>query len=186
MIGSVAVYLGSAEASEKYRKFAFDFGVLMASMGIRVVYGGAAVGTMQTLADGVLSAGGNIVGVIPEHFGGKREVAATHRNIHRDDLTENILVKDMAERKAVMTRLSDCCAILPGSCGTMDELFCYAMENEIGLHDKPAFVLNVDGYYDGLEMQVKRFKAEGFLHPSSKVITFVHSIDEFENILKNL
>lgn len=179
MIRTVAVYLGSADASESYRKFAYDFGALMASKGIRVVFGGAAVGTMKSLADGCLSAGGEIIGVMPEHFGGKREVAAAHKNIHRDDLTESITVKDMAERKAVMGKLSDCCVILPGSYGTMDELFCYAVENEIGLHDKYAYVLNIDGFYDGLETQVARFKADGFIRKDSDVITFVRSVDEF-------
>lgn len=183
MIKTVAVYLGSASASEKYLKLAFDFGKRLAECGIRVVYGGADVGTMAALADGVLSAGGHLIGVFPTGFGGKREVAAQNIEILRKDVTELIEVRDFAERKETMCSLSDCCVAIPGSYGTMDELFCYAVENEIGLHDKISYVLNVDGYYDGLEMQVERMKNDGFISRDAGMITFVHSVDEFFEII---
>lgn len=183
MIRSVAVYLGSADAGPKYRRLAYDFGKALARRNIRVVYGGADVGTMAALADGVLENGGEIVGVFPCGFGGKREVAAMGREILRKDLTRIIEVRDFAERKMVMGQMSDCCVALPGSYGTMDELFCYAVENEIGLHDKTAYVLNVDGYYDGLEAQVGMMKREGFLDRYSTMITFLYSIEDFLKLL---
>lgn len=179
MVKNVAVYLGSAAASEKYRRFAFDFGRRLAENGLRVIYGGADVGTMAALADGVLFAGGHLTGVFPVGFGGKREVAAQNIEILRKDLSELIEVKDFAERKETMCALSDCCVAIPGSYGTMDELFCYAVENEIGLHDKISYVLNVDGYYDGLEMQVERMKKDAFISKDAGMICFVHSVDEF-------
>ena len=179
MLKSVAVYLGSAGASAKWRDLAFSFGKRLAENGIKVVYGGADVGTMSSLADGVLAGNGHLTGVFPTGFGGKREVAATGRDILRKDATEMVKVKDFAERKQTMSALSDCCVALPGSYGTMDELFCYAVENEIGLHDKKSYVLNIDGYYDGLEKQVATMKEEGFIRKDSDMIVFVHSVDEF-------
>lgn len=182
---SVAVFLGSAAAAAKWRDLAYYFGKRLADNGIKVVYGGANVGTMASLADGVLAENGHLTGVFPVGFGGKREVAAQHRDILRNDVTENVEVLDLSERKAMMRLLSDCCVILPGSFGTMDELFCYAVENEVGIHDKKAYVLNIDGYYDGLEMQVDTMKREGFIDKSSSIVTFVHSVDEFFRIMEN-
>lgn len=180
---TVAVYLGSADAGEKYMNIAYDFGKALAQKGVRVVYGGADVGTMKALADGVLDAGGEIIGVFPCGFGGKREVAAMGKEILRKDVSRIIEVKDFAERKKVMGEMSDCCIALPGSYGTMDELFCYAVENEIGLHDKTAYILNIDGYYDGLEAQVATMKREGFINPDSKMITFLYSVEDFLKLL---
>lgn len=179
MIKSVAVYLGSSGASEEYMGFANRFGKELARRGYRAVFGGAAVGTMKSFADGVLEAGGEIVGVFPKGFKGKREVAARGIRLDMPELTENIEVKDMPERIAVMGSLSDCCVILPGGYGTMEELFFHAVDNEIGLHDKISYVLNINGYYDGLEMQVGRMKQDRFLRQDSNVIVFVHSMDEF-------
>ena len=87
---SVAVYLGSAAATAKWRDFAYDFGKRLACSGMKVIYGGADVGTMASLADGVLAGNGYLTGVFPVGFGGKREVAAQHRNILRKDVTENV------------------------------------------------------------------------------------------------
>lgn len=178
MTTSVSVYLGSAEATEKWRELAFNFGKSLAEHNIRVVYGGADVGTMASLADGVIAGHGHLIGVFPVGFGGKREVAAQRRDIIRKDLTELIEVQDFAERKKVMRDLSDCCIVMPGSYGTLDELFCYAVENEIGIHDKVSYVLNIDGYYDGFEKQVAEMKKEGFINACSRIIVFVHSIEE--------
>ncbi|MBQ0086984.1 MAG: TIGR00730 family Rossman fold protein [Bacteroidales bacterium] len=182
---SVAVYLGSAAATAKWRDFAYDFGKRLACSGMKVIYGGADVGTMASLADGVLAGNGHLTGVLPAGFGGKRKVAAQGRNILRKDVTENVEVSDLSERKKMMRQLSDCCVILPGSFGTMDELFCYVVENEVGIHDKKAYVLNIDGYYDGLEMQVAAMKREGFIDRASAILVFVHSIEEFFRIIEN-
>lgn len=178
MIKSAAVFLGSAAGSDEHLKFAYELGQQLAGRGYRTVFGGASVGTMKAFAEGVLDAGGEITGVIPRGFKGKREVAATGRDLLMDRLTETIFVKDIAERKAVMNRLSDCCIILPGGYGTMEELFCYAVENEIGVHDNISFVLNVNGYYDALEELTATMKREGFLRKDSTVITFCHSMEE--------
>lgn len=184
MIKSVAVYLGSATASEEYMDFAYNFGKELAERGYRAVFGGAEVGTMKAFADGVMGAGGDIVGVFPKGFKGKREVAAVRDVIKMSNLTQTVEVKDMAERIAVMGSMSDCCVILPGGFGTMEELFFHAVDNEIGLHDKIAYVMNFNGYYDALEALVQQMKQERFLRADSDVITFVHSAEElFEKFL---
>ena len=184
MIKSVAVFLGSSAASEDHLRFAYSFGRQLAGKGFKAIFGGAEVGTMKAFANGVIDARGEIVGVFPKGFGGKREVAASHQNIIMTSVTETIEVKDMAERMSVMNSMSDCCVILPGGYGTMEELFCYAVENEIGIHDKIAYVMNTGGYYDALEDLVAKMKSEHFLRADSSVIRFVHSAEELFEELK--
>lgn len=179
MINSVAVFLGSSFGSDEHMKFAYEFGHQLAEKGFKVIFGGAEVGTMKAFAEGVLDAGGDITGVFPKGFGGKREIAATHRNILMSKVTRTIEVKDMAERMSLMNAMSDCCVVLPGGYGSMEELFCYAVDNEIGVHDKQAYVLNAGGFYDALEELVATMKREHFLKEDSSVIKFVHSADEF-------
>lgn len=181
---SVAVFLGSAAPSEDRLNFAYGFGKQLAERGFNVIFGGAEVGTMKAFADGVIDAGGDITGVFPKGFAGKREVAAVRKSILMSRVTRMVEVKDMGERMSVMNRLSDCCVIIPGGYGTMEELFCYAVENEIGIHDKKAFVVNVDGYYDGLEEMVATMKREGFLRADSDIITFYHSLDELFAVMQ--
>ncbi|MDO5442542.1 MAG: TIGR00730 family Rossman fold protein [Bacteroidia bacterium] len=184
MINSVAVFLGSAGPSEERLDFAYGLGKELAVRGFKVIFGGAEVGTMKAFADGVIDNGGDITGVFPKGFKGKREVAAVLENILMSRVTRIVEVKDMGERMTMMNKLSDCCIIIPGGYGTMEELFCYAVENEIGIHDKKAFVVNVDGYYDGLENQVATMKREGFLRADSDIITFFHSLDDLFAALK--
>lgn len=175
----VAVYLGSSTGnSPLFGDTVRKFGRCMAEAGIEVIYGGASVGTMGILAESVLQAGGKITGVFPTGFGGKREVQAMNVEILQEGLTQTIFVKDFAERKATMEKLSDCAVVLPGSYGTMDELFSYAVNNEIGLHDKRCYILNIAGYYDGLEMQVATIKRNGFLKDNADMLRFCHSMEE--------
>lgn len=176
---SVAVYLGSALGNDRvFSEAVGEFGRRMAENGIRIVYGGAKVGLMGVLADSALEAGGEVVGVFPKGFAGKREVAARGIDILHPGLTEMRWVKDFAERKQVMEDLSDCAVALPGGAGTMDELFCYAVGNEIARHDKIVYVLNVNGYYDGLEMQIRKMNDSGLLAGASSMVVFCNSVDE--------
>lgn len=177
---SIAVYLSSSVGNDpKYVNFARHFGAEMARKGVRVIYGGANVGCMAALADGVLSEGGQIVGVFPTGFGGKREVQAMNMDIERKDLTQLIHVKDFAERKAVMEEMSDLAVALPGGVGTMDEVFCYGVNNEIGLHSKQVVLLNIDGFYDGLKLQIDTMKKAEIVGKDSQIIQFCDSLDDF-------
>lgn len=185
---SIAVYLGSfCGKGELYMRSAREIGRGLARKGFKVIYGGANVGTMSALADGVNDEKGYLIGVIPKNFGGKRHIQAQHKDILYKELTECIFVKDMAERKTKMEELSDCALILPGSLGTLDELFCYSVDNQIAIHDKIVYVLNENGYYDGLYTQLQTFVDEGFLHAQDigkgsegSVIRFINSIDEID------
>lgn len=179
-VSSIAVYLGSGEGNDpEYMRTAHDFGAEMARRGIKVVYGGANVGCMRALADGVLSEGGEIVGVFPEGFAGKKEVAALGIDIVRRDLTGLVWVRDFAERKRTMEELSDCAVALPGGYGTMDELFNYALGAEIGKHAKRAYALNVNGYYDGLRDLLAHMRETSFVHEEFPAVTVCASVEDF-------
>ena len=114
----------------------------MCEHGIGLVYGGAAVGVMGVVANAVLEAGGEAVGVIPKSLAVK-EVA--HEN-----LSELHVVASMHERKAMMAELADGFIALPGGWGTLEEIFEILTWAQLGFHDKPCGLLNIDGYYDGL------------------------------------
>lgn len=165
-INTVAVYLGSRSGrGSGFVSNAYRLGTLLAGAGIKIVYGGASVGTMKALAGGAAAAGGHITGVFPAGFKGKRDNASAGIAVGPEgvSLTETIFVKDIAERIAVMENLADAMIFLPGSFGTMTEAFSWMEEWQLGYHFKPAFVLNTDGYYDGLLAQFRKMIAEGFM-----------------------
>lgn len=117
-------------------------GTLLGQSGRRLVYGGGAVGLMGVVADATLAAGGEVVGVIPEHLA-QREVA-------HGGLTELHVVGSMHERKQMMASLADGFVVLPGGLGTLEEFFEIWTWGQLGLHRKPYGVLNVAGYFDHL------------------------------------
>lgn len=132
----------------------------LAEQGIRVVYGGARVGTMGALADAALQAGGEVVGVIPEHQVGE-EVA-------HEGLTELHVVGSMHERKALMAELADGFVALPGGLGTLEEFAEVVTWTQLGLHRKPTALLNTAGYYDALLQFLDHAVAERFLRADDR------------------
>lgn len=176
----VSVYLGSAlECLREFHELAFELGRTLAQAGHTVVYGGADVGTMKDLADGVQSAGGEIIGVFPKHFHGTAEVRHKGMKVIREDLSQLIYVADFAERKKVMEQLSDCCVILPGSFGTLDELFTYACNHAIGEHDKKVYVLNHNGFYTPLRELMENIRKGKLLKSETvDIITFCDSLED--------
>lgn len=158
---SVCVFCGASPGVQPaYGEAADRFGALLAEAGIRLVYGGGNVGLMGRVADAVLSHGGEAVGVIPS-FLMAREVG------HRA-LTEIHVVDSMHERKAMMAKLSDGFAILPGGIGTLEEMFEVWTWRQLGLHPKPCAALNVGGYYDRLRDFLDHMVVEGFLQPGHR------------------
>ncbi len=152
----VCVYAGSRTGLRpEYVDAARALGMEIARRGIGIVYGGAGTGMMGALADAALDTGGKVIGVAPRH-GFPDEVSHT-------GLTELRLVGSMHRRKAVMTDLSDAFIALPGGFGTMDELFEAITWAQIGLHQKPIGLLNVDGYYDTLLAFIDHALEEGFI-----------------------
>lgn len=177
---SVAVYLGSAPScKEIYKGLAYELGNRIARAGLTLVYGGAAVGTMGALASGARDAGGKVIGVFPRGFCGTQEVRESGLEVVQHGLSEFIETADFAERKQVMEDLSDGCIVMPGSFGTLDELFTYACNRAIDLHTKPILVFNFEGYYDPLKQLLANMQAAGFLKPvMAGALTFCETIEE--------
>ena len=150
-----AVYLGSNPGNDpKYMNNARELGRLLAAEGIDVVYGGARVGTMGAMSEGVMEAGGRITGVFPKGFKGRKvyardgfDVRQTGEGYGNYTYLETDTFDDRIRK---MEQLADLCIILPGSYGTMHELFSFFEGNELDRFNKPVAILNLDGYYDPL------------------------------------
>jgi uncharacterized protein (TIGR00730 family) len=127
----------------------------MVKRDIGLVYGGGRVGLMGLIADGVMEQGGRSIGVIPEQL--------QRRELAHDGLSELHVVATMHERKQLMYDSSDAFVSLPGGFGTLDETMEILTWKQLGLHDKPVVLLNVDGYYDALESFFARATDEGLL-----------------------
>jgi len=158
MIRRLCVFCGSSEGNRPvYRDAARAVGALLARRKIGLVFGGGRVGLMGALADVVLEAGGEAIGVIPK--------ALMDKEVGHRGLTELRVVRSMHERKALMMDLSDGFMALPGGFGTLEE-FCEVLTwSQLGLHRKPCGLLNVDDYYGELLAMVERAMSEGFIHP---------------------
>ena len=156
---TLCVYCAASDrVAETYREMAYALGAEAARQGIRLVFGAGSVGLMGALADGALAEGGHVIGVIPEHLE-KRELG--HKGV-----SEYLVVDSMHYRKRVMFERSDAFAVLPGGLGTLDEAFEVITWRQLGLHDKPIFLLNGNGFWDPLLSLVCHLRDEGFLHRS--------------------
>ena len=154
---NIVVFCRSGDGyNECYREAAYQLGETLAARNIRIIYGGAKVGLMGTLADGALQNGGKVTGVIP-YFLKTKEI------VH-DGITELITVDTMHERKLRMYELCDGIITMPGGWGTMEELFEMLTWGQLGLHTKPIGLLNVNGYYDALKALCANMVEEGFLN----------------------
>jgi uncharacterized protein (TIGR00730 family) len=152
----LCVYAGASSGVDPaFERAAGDLGKLLAHNGIGLVYGGASIGLMGAVADGVLSAGGEAIGVIP--------VGLKRREVAHEALSELRTVDSMHERKAMMSDLADAFIALPGGLGTLDELLEAATWTQLGIHAKPCGLLNVGGYWDSLLAQLERAGRDGFL-----------------------
>lgn len=166
MIHRICVFCGSNSGSGKgYAEAARELGALFAREGIALVYGGGSVGLMGELADAVLSAGGEVIGVIP-HALWAREVG--HRG-----LTDIRIVDTMHERKAMMADLADAFIALPGGLGTLEEIFEVWTWAQLGEHGKPCGLLNVNGYYDPLLAFLDHIVAQKFLSAKHRDMVLV-------------
>ena len=162
------VFLGSKiGAHDRYREATAAFGRAMAKAGVGLVYGGASIGLMGVLADAVLSGGGEVIGVIPESL--------MRREIMRHDLTELHVVASMHERKALMAERGDAFVALPGGLGTFEELFEIWTWAQLGYHDKPCALLNVDGFFDGMLAFVDGATRAGFLNAEDQRLLMVET-----------
>lgn len=127
----------------------------MVEQGLSLVYGGGHVGLMGTIADAVLEAGGEVTGVIPK--------ALMESELGHERLTRLLVVKDMHERKALMAEHADGFIAMPGGIGTLEELFEAMTWAQLGFHEKPVGLFNVQGFYDGLTAFLATLVDQGFL-----------------------
>ncbi|MFM9852380.1 MAG: TIGR00730 family Rossman fold protein [Sphingomonadaceae bacterium] len=162
----IAVYCGSATpADPAYIETAAMVGRSLAERGIGVVYGGGKLGLMGAVANAALDAGGEVIGVIPEAL---RDAEVAHLGC-----TELHIVPGMHERKRAFTDLCDGFITLPGGVGTMDELWEAVSWAQLGYHQKPVGLLNVNGFYDGLIAFNATMISTGFIRPQHAGILIV-------------
>ena len=155
MINRLCVYCGSSMGkNDAYREAAKQLGNELVRRDIGLVYGGASIGLMGVIADTVLSAGGDVFGVIPQSIS---DLEVAHGN-----LTELYVVADMHERKSRMTELADGFIALPGGLGTLEELFEALTWLQLGFHSKPCAIYNVNGYYNQLLDFLQHIGESGF------------------------
>jgi uncharacterized protein (TIGR00730 family) len=163
---SVCVYCGSSPGNRAdYRDAAAALGQAIAGAGARLVYGGAKVGLMGTVADAALAAGGTVAGIMPQSLV-EKEIAHT-------GLTELQVVASMHERKMRMADLSDGFIALPGGIGTLEELFEMWTWGQLGDHRKPVALLDVAGFWDMLTVFLDHQVAEGFVRESHREMLMV-------------
>jgi uncharacterized protein (TIGR00730 family) len=154
---TVTVFCGSAPGFDPvYVQTAAHVGSVIGERGMHLVYGGGHVGLMGTTANGALTAGGTVTGVIPR--------ALQSREAMHEHLTELIVVDTMHERKTIMSERADAFLALPGGPGTLEELTEQWTWAQLGIHEKPCGVLNVDGYYDPFIALVQNMRDRGFTH----------------------
>jgi uncharacterized protein (TIGR00730 family) len=174
---NILVYCGASVGfDEIYKNTAIAAGKLLVEKNKTLVYGAGSVGIMGIIADAVLENGGEVVGVIPS-FMEKFEVQ--HKG-----LTQIHVVETMHQRKQLMAEISDAVIALPGGWGTLDELFEILTWKQLGLHQMPVGLLNVNGFYDPLIEMIHKMVKEGFLKQSNFDMLMID--DNFESLLNRM
>jgi uncharacterized protein (TIGR00730 family) len=168
---SVLIFCGSSLGNdEQIHEEIKKLGELIAKNNFRLVYGGGDVGLMGMIADEVLHHGGKVAGVIPRFLHDKE--------IKHHGITELFMVETMHQRKALMCEMSDGVITLPGGFGTLDEFFEMLTWLQLGLHQKPICILNINGFYDLLLKQLDVMVEKGFLKPENRELVLDASSPE--------
>jgi uncharacterized protein (TIGR00730 family) len=176
-INALCVFCGSSPGTDPaFAAAAIAFGKILAENGVRLVYGGGSVGLMGTLAHAVLDHGGAVTGVIPE-FLIKRE---RPRRLPQ----ELVVTPDMHQRKQTMFERADGFVALPGGIGTLEELVEQLTWAQLGRHQKPILIANINGYWDPLLTLIKHMRTVQFVPPTLNVRFLVaHSVEEILPLL---
>lgn len=173
----LAVYCGSATPDDdRYLTLAREVGAALAERGIGVVYGGGRLGLMGAVAQGALSKGGEVIGIIPE--------ALASSEVANHDCTQLHTVSGMHERKQRFTDLSDGFVTLPGGVGTMDEMWEAVSWAQLGYHTKPVGLLNAFGFYDHLIAFNVHMADVGFVRPAHQDI--IQAASTLEDLLAKM
>ena len=178
-IKNVCVYCGSSSRVDKtYKEAAVLLGKLIAQENWGVVYGGGRVGLMGLVADSALENKAPVIGIIPEHI--------QSREIEHKDLTELHIVDTMHVRKQMMVDKSQAFVILTGGLGTLDEFFELITWKQLGLHDKPIVVVNLNGYWTKMIEAIYHIADEGFMRQEDLALfSVVDCVENVPEALKN-
>ncbi|MEL7233944.1 MAG: TIGR00730 family Rossman fold protein, partial [Chloroflexota bacterium] len=167
----ICVFCGARPGnSDIYEVAAMRLGKTLADRKLDLVYGGGKVGLMGTVADAVLNNGGSVIGVMPQ--------ALVDKEIQHTALTELHVVSSMFERKAMMAKLADGFIAMPGGFGTIDEYVEMLTWTQLGFHDKPSGLLNVNGFFDKMLAFFEHQIQEGFIEPRQRGMLLVESDPE--------
>ncbi|KAH0715552.1 hypothetical protein KY285_008468 [Solanum tuberosum] len=159
----ICVFCGSSPGKKSgYKEAAVELGKELVSRNIDLVYGGGSIGLMGLVSQAVYSGGRHVLGVIPRTL--------MPREITGETVGEVKAVADMHQRKAEMAKHSDAFIALPGGYGTLEELLEVIAWSQLGIHDKPVGLLNVDGYYNSLLAFIDKAVEEGFICPNARQI----------------
>lgn len=162
---AICVYCGSSPGTtDSYAAGARRLAAQLVGENLNLVYGGGNIGLMGIVADEVMRLGGQVTGVIPQ--------ALLDKEVGHKGLSQLHVVKNMHERKAMMAELSDAFIAMPGGIGTLEELFEVFTWSQLGFHEKPLGLLNIDGFYDGLMTFLEHTVSQGFLRPVHLDILF--------------
>jgi len=173
----IVVFCGSSVGfNPVYKEAAIELGNYFVANDITLIYGGGKIGIMGVLAETILHQGGKVIGVIPKLLE-KKEV------VNRE-VTELIVTKTMSERKVIMSQLCDGYISLAGGFGTLDELFEGLTLGQLQIEQKPNGILNTNGYFDHLLLQMDRMIADGFVKPKNKELLIVS--DSVKDLLSKM
>jgi hypothetical protein len=176
-IESICVYCASGPGNNPaFVQAASRFGRILAENGIRLVYGGGAVGLMGALAESVLDHGGRVTGVIPDFLVNREHMLAR--------VQERIVTPDMHERKRVMFERADAFVALPGGVGTLEELVEQMTWQQLGRHSKPVLLANIDDFWEPLLALLTHMRANQFIRPALDIE--VLKAERVEDILPRL
>lgn len=178
MIKAVCVYCGSsARVKDVYQNSAKELGALLAQENYRTIYGGASVGLMGLLADHALAAGGTVTGIMSRNL--------VDYEIDHKGLSEIHIVDTMHKRKQMMVDFADAFVVLPGGVGTLDELFEVITWKQIGLHDKPIIIVNINNYWEKMVEMLRAVGEEGFMRTDQDhLYTVVETVQDVPEALE--
>ena len=176
-IRSLCVYCGSSVGRDPaHREAAAAVGTLMAASGVRLVYGGGAVGLMGVVADAVMAGGGEVIGVIPKGL--------FSNEVGHQGITELVEVDSMHQRKQRMAEEADAFLALPGGLGTLEELAEITTWAQLGIHAKPVGVLDLDGFWQPLLDFLDGAVEAGFLRPANReLVVRITDVDDVLAVL---
>ena len=176
---NITVYLGANEGKDPSLKTAVrELGTWIGESGSRLIYGGSKSGLMGELAESVLQAGGEVIGVEPQFF--------IDMEYQYDEITELIVTKDMTERKMKMIELGDVSIAFPGGTGTLEEIAEVMSKVSLKHLTAPCILYNLNDYYDGLQTLLRHMTEMGLSSPERQEgIYFAKDLSEIREIIKN-